>query len=82
MKNIKINLKLNVLKKNKTWLITGVAGFIGSNILEKLLFLDQRVIGIDNLSTGFLKNLKSVEKSVGKKRWKKFKFVKELKREP
>ncbi len=76
MKNIKINLKLNVLKKNKTWLITGVAGFIGSNILEKLLFLDQKVIGIDNLSTGFLKNLKSVEKSVGKKRWKKFKFVK------
>ena len=75
MNNIKNNFRLNSLKK-KTWLITGVAGFIGSNILEKLLYLDQKVVGIDNLSTGFLKNLKSVENTVGKKKWKKFKFVK------
>jgi len=41
------NLKANP----KKWLITGVAGFIGSNILEKLLELNQSVIGLDNLST-------------------------------
>ncbi len=77
MINTKFERIQNNLRKNKkTWLITGVAGFIGSNILEKLLFLDQKVIGIDNLSTGYLKNLKSVEKAVGKKKWKKFKFVK------
>ena len=76
MKNIKIDSNLDLLKKNKKWLITGVAGFIGSNVLEKLLLLDQKVVGIDNFSTGFLKNLKSIEKIVGKKRWKKFKFVK------
>ncbi len=47
-----INNKL--LKKGKTyqWLITGVAGFIGSNLLFELLKLDQKVIGIDNFSTG------------------------------
>ena len=67
----------NVLKKKKyNWLITGVAGFIGSNILEKLLFLNQKVLGIDNFSTGSIENLKDVEKIVGKKRWKNFKFYK------
>jgi UDP-N-acetylglucosamine 4-epimerase len=62
-------------RKKYKWLITGVAGFIGSNILEKLLYYNQKVIGIDNLSTGFKKNLKSVEHEVGKKRWKNFKFI-------
>ena len=42
---------------NKTWLITGVAGFIGSNLLEKLLILDQRVIGLDNFETGYQENI-------------------------
>ena len=45
MNNIKNNFGLNSLKK-KTWLITGVAGFIGSNILEKLLYLDQKLLGL------------------------------------
>lgn len=46
------------LKKNQyVWLITGVAGFIGSNLLEKLLILNQKVIGIDNFDTGFKKNI-------------------------
>jgi len=44
-------------KNNKTWLITGVAGFIGSNLLEKLLILDQRVIGLDNFETGYQENI-------------------------
>ena len=61
-------------KKKYTWLITGVAGFIGSNILEKLLLYNQKVIGVDNLSTGFEKNLRDVEKIVGKKKWKNFNF--------
>ena len=41
----------------KTWLVTGVAGFIGSNLLETLLQLNQRVAGLDNFSTGKKKNL-------------------------
>ncbi len=68
---------LKKLLKNKKykWLITGVAGFIGSNILETLLKNNQTVVGIDNLSTGFLKNLKSVQKNVGSKKWKNFKLI-------
>jgi UDP-N-acetylglucosamine/UDP-N-acetylgalactosamine 4-epimerase len=41
----------------RTWLVTGVAGFIGSNLLESLLKLDQKVVGLDNLSTGYRANL-------------------------
>lgn len=59
----------------KTWLITGVAGFIGSNLLETLLLLDQYVIGLDNLSTGHKRNLEEVKDIVGLNRWKKFRFI-------
>lgn len=46
------------LKSNQyTWLVTGVAGFIGSNLLEKLLILNQKVIGLDNFETGFQHNI-------------------------
>ena len=46
------------LKYNqKTWLVTGVAGFIGSNLLEKLLILNQKVIGLDNFDTGHQYNI-------------------------
>ena len=76
MKNYKKDHIDEVLKGNDySWFITGVAGFIGSNILEKLLLLNQKVIGIDNFSTGKLKNLKSVESIVKKKQWKNFKFI-------
>lgn len=40
----------------KTWLVTGVAGFIGSHLLEALLKLDQMVVGLDNFATGQAKN--------------------------
>jgi UDP-N-acetylglucosamine/UDP-N-acetyl-alpha-D-glucosaminouronate 4-epimerase len=60
---------------NRRWLITGVAGFIGSNLLEALLRLDQTVIGLDNFATGFRRNLGDVERSVDAKRWKRFHFV-------
>lgn len=50
----------------RTWLVTGVAGFIGSNLLESLLKLNQQVVGLDNLSTGSRSNLTQVEDAVGK----------------
>ncbi|MEO7299139.1 MAG: SDR family oxidoreductase [Verrucomicrobiota bacterium] len=59
----------------KTWLITGVSGFIGSHLLEALLNLGQRVIGLDNFSTGREKNLQEVAASIGPERWKKFQFI-------
>lgn len=54
------------------WCITGVAGFIGSHLLEKLLRLNQEVMGIDNFSTGYRANLEVVQKNVGEKLWQKF----------
>jgi UDP-N-acetylglucosamine/UDP-N-acetylgalactosamine 4-epimerase len=72
----KENLDIILKKKSYLWLVTGVAGFIGSNILEKLLLLNQKVIGIDNFSTGNKKNLNSVKEIVGKENWKKFRFFK------
>ena len=56
------------------WLITGVAGFIGSNLLETLLKLDQTVIGLDNFSTGHRHNLDEVEKHVSSEQWNNFHF--------
>ena len=50
-------LKNKLKNEQSTWLITGVAGFIGSNILETLLKLNQKVIGLDNFSTGHQKNI-------------------------
>ena len=57
-----------------TWLISGVAGFIGSNLLEALLGLNQRVIGLDNFSTGRRANLDAVKKSVTSQQWSQFQF--------
>lgn len=59
----------------KKWLITGVAGFIGSNILETLLKLEQKVIGLDNFSTGKLSNLNQIEQSIEAGLWKNFTFL-------
>jgi UDP-N-acetylglucosamine 4-epimerase len=58
----------------RTWLLTGVAGFIGSNLLEALLKLDQRVVGLDNFETGFKKNLDRVRALVQPAQWDKFRF--------
>lgn len=67
----------NLLRKeSKRWLITGVAGFIGSNLLEQLLRLDQTVVGLDNLSTGHEKNLAEVKSLVSEKQWSGFMFIK------
>ena len=57
------------------WLITGVAGFIGSNLLETLLKLNQTVVGLDNFSTGFQHNLDEVQDLVSGQQWQNFTFM-------
>jgi UDP-N-acetylglucosamine 4-epimerase len=57
------------------WLVTGVAGFIGSNLLEALLRLNQKVTGLDNFSTGYRHNLEQVEELVGPEAWRNFTFI-------
>jgi UDP-N-acetylglucosamine 4-epimerase len=67
----------NELKQNpRVWLVTGVAGFIGSNLLEALLKADQEVIGLDNFSTGTEHNLDDVRKAVTASQRNNFKFIK------
>lgn len=61
--------------ESRTWLITGVAGFIGSNLLETLLKLDQRVIGLDNFVTGHRHNLKEVRNLITGEQWARFSFI-------
>jgi UDP-N-acetylglucosamine 4-epimerase len=59
----------------RTWLVTGVAGFIGSHLAEKLLELDQAVVGLDNFSTGKRENLELVRQAVGEERWARMRFI-------
>ncbi len=59
----------------RTWLVTGAAGFIGSNLVQTLLRLDQKVIGLDNLSTGKPANLDQVQSNVKQKHWALFTFI-------
>lgn len=56
----------------KTWLVTGAAGFIGSHLIENLLLLGQKVVGLDNFSTGYRHNYDDVRERSGPKRWEKF----------
>jgi UDP-N-acetylglucosamine 4-epimerase len=59
----------------RTWLVTGVAGFIGSNLLEALLKLGQRVVGLDNFATGHQRNLDEVQTLVMPSQWANFSFI-------
>jgi UDP-N-acetylglucosamine 4-epimerase len=59
----------------KKWLVTGCAGFIGSNLLETLLKLDQTVVGLDNFATGHQHNLDEVRDCVGPDRWARFTLI-------
>src|SRR5438270_2744130 len=70
------NLQNELRQKPRVWLITGVAGFIGSNLLEALLKADQRVIGLDNFSTGTEHNLSEVRKAVTSSQRDNFNFIK------
>lgn len=69
-------IKETLLNNPKTWLITGVAGFIGSNLLEALLKLNQNVIGLDNFATGYQHNLDGVRQLVQPAQWDNFTFIK------
>jgi len=62
-------------ERPRRWLITGVAGFIGSNLLEALLHLDQDVVGLDNFATGHRRNLDQVRDAVGDAAWRRFAFI-------
>lgn len=70
-----ITVKDSIRMNPKTWLITGVAGFIGSNLLEALLKLDQKVVGLDNFSTGHQHNLDEVKSQVTNIQWDNFTFI-------
>ena len=65
----------NLNNNSEKWLVTGVAGFIGSNLLEFLLQNNQIVIGIDNFSTGNKRNLLQVKDTVTHNEWKNFKTL-------
>jgi UDP-N-acetylglucosamine 4-epimerase len=76
MKGVRVSvyqdLAQRLFAQPRVWLVTGVAGFIGSNLLEALLRFDQRVIGLDNYATGSHENLKQVRELVGPENWKNF----------
>jgi UDP-N-acetylglucosamine/UDP-N-acetylgalactosamine 4-epimerase len=68
-------LQTQLLGQPRRWLVTGVAGFIGSNLLETLLKLDQHVVGLDNFATGFQHNLDEVRGLVSPEQWARFQFI-------
>lgn len=68
-------LKVELTNKPSTWLVTGVAGFIGSNLLENLLKLNQKVVGLDNFATGHQHNLDEVRGLVSSEQWQNFTFI-------
>jgi UDP-N-acetylglucosamine 4-epimerase len=68
-------IKIELLAKPKIWLVTGVAGFIGSNLLEHLLKLNQTVVGLDNFATGHQHNLDEVQGLVSEAQWQGFSFI-------
>lgn len=68
-------IQQELVESPKIWLVTGVAGFIGSNLLEKLLKLDQTVVGLDNFATGHQHNLDEVKSLVSEAQWDRFTFI-------
>jgi len=68
-------LKTQLQAATRVWLITGVAGFIGSNLLETLLKLDQKVIGLDDFSSGYKHNLDEVRDLVNEEQWRRFSLI-------
>ncbi|MDP1636840.1 MAG: NAD-dependent epimerase/dehydratase family protein [Candidatus Nitrotoga sp.] len=68
-------LKQRLPQEPRVWLVTGAAGFIGSNLVETLLKLDQHVIGLDNFTTGYRENLKEVEHCVTTQQWAGFRIM-------
>ncbi len=69
------DIKDSLKDHQSNWCVTGVAGFIGSNILQTLLSLNQKVVGLDNFSTGYQKNLDEVQNNVSPQQWQNFTFI-------
>jgi UDP-N-acetylglucosamine 4-epimerase len=69
------DLQAQLITSPCTWLVTGVAGFIGSNLLETLLKQNQRVVGLDNFATGHQRNLDEVKTLVTPEQWSNFQFI-------
>ncbi len=69
------NITSRLAREPHTYLITGVAGFIGSNLLEALLKLNQNVVGMDNFATGHQDNLDEVQTLVTAEQWSNFRFL-------
>lgn len=69
------DLQVTLRQQPRTWLVTGVAGFIGSHLLETLLKLDQQVVGLDNFATGYARNLDEVRGLVSAAQWARFRFM-------
>jgi UDP-N-acetylglucosamine 4-epimerase len=68
-------LQIELRATPRKWLVTGVAGFIGSHLLEALLKLDQVVVGLDNFATGYQRNLDQVRQSVASAQWDRFHLI-------
>ena len=69
------SLRQHLRQHRATWLLTGCAGFIGSNLLETLLAAGQDVVGLDNFSTGHPRNLRDVKDALEDAQWARFRFV-------
>lgn len=69
-------VQIELRSNPKTWLVTGCAGFIGSNLLEQLLKLNQIVVGLDNFATGHQHNLDEVQGLVSPEQWARFTLIK------
>jgi len=70
-----MSIEQEVAARGRRWLVTGVAGFIGSHLLETLLSLGQEVVGLDNFATGSRANLDEVRALVGDAAWQRFEFI-------
>jgi UDP-N-acetylglucosamine 4-epimerase len=77
-----LEVQESLRREPRRWLVTGVAGFIGSHLLEALLRLDQQVVGLDNLATGYQRNLADVATRVGPVAYRRFRFIEGDIREP
>lgn len=69
------DLQQHLKQQRYHWLVTGAAGFIGSNLVESLLRLGQQVTGLDNFATGHRHNLEMVREAVGQEAWSRFSFI-------
>jgi len=68
-------VSIGIVQERAHWLVTGAAGFIGSNIVEALLVNGQTVVGLDNFSTGHRENLKLIQRAIGANAWSRFRFI-------